>query len=97
MTAAIAAMDVASVILLGIAAYYVFRLGNLTGWFKAWGFIAATFIVAILLRIFFVYEPISNLPTQTLNYIRSSVNLVIAVLAYIGYTSLYRLFSKEKR
>jgi len=97
MVSIITIMDLLSVILLVIPAYYVFKLGTLTGWFKAWGFIAATFVVAIVLRLVFVYEPISTLPTITLNYIRSTVNLIVSVLASIGYTSLYKLFLKQKK
>lgn len=93
----ISIMNWLAVIGLIIPAYFVFKLGSITGWFRAWGFIAATFIVAIVLRLLFVYEPISNLPVETLDLIRASVNLLISVLASIGYISLYNLFKAEKR
>ncbi len=88
-------MNWLAVIGLVIPAYFIFKLGNITGWFRAWGFIAATFIVAIILRLIFVYQPISSLPAATLDLIRASVNLLVSVLASIGYISLYKLFKAE--
>lgn len=89
-------MNWLAVIGLIIPAYFVFKLGNITGWFRAWGFIAATFITAILLRLIFVYQPISTLPAATLDVIRASVNLLISIFATIGYVSLYKLFREKK-
>lgn len=97
MVGIVSIMNWLAVIGLVIPAYFVFKLGNLTGWFRAWGFISATFIVAIALRLLFVYQPISTLPTATLDMIRASVNLLVSILASIGYISLYKLFKAEKR
>jgi hypothetical protein len=89
-------LDILAAILLIIPAIYVFKLGNLTGWFKAWTLVAVTFIVAILLRLLFVYQPYSSLDATTFGYIRASLNLVVSVCALLGYTSLYKLFKEKK-
>lgn len=89
-------LDVLAAILLIIPAIYVFKLGNLTGWFKAWTLIATTFVAAILLRLLFVYQPYSTLDPTVFNYIRATTNLVVSICALIGYTSLYKLFKEQK-
>lgn len=89
-------LDLLAAALLIIPAIYVFKLGNITGWFRAWSFVAVTFIFAILLRLLFVYQPYSNIDLTTFNYIRATVNLVVSICALIGYTSLYKLFKEKK-
>ena len=89
-------LDVLAAVLLIIPAIYVFKLGNLTGWFKAWTLVAATFIVAIFLRLLFVYQPYSGLDAATFNYIRATLNLAVSICALVGYTSLYKLFKERK-
>ena len=90
-------MNSLAVIGLIIPAYFVFKLGNLTGWFKAWGWIAVTFIAAILLRLIIVFQSTFGLPAATLDLIRASVNLLVSIFASIGYISLYKLFKEQKR
>ena len=90
-------LDIVSAILLIIPAIYVFKLGNLTGWFRAWTLVSVTFVVAILLRLFFVYQPYSGLDILTANYIRAGLNLAVSICAAVGYTSLYQLFKEQRQ
>ena len=89
-------LDVLAAILLATAAVYIFKIGRITGWFRAWALIAATFIIAIVLRLFSIYQSYSTLDAATVNYIRAALNLAVSICALIGYTSLYRLFKEKK-
>jgi hypothetical protein len=92
----IAILDVLAAIILIVPAYYVFKLGKITGWFKAWGFVAATFIVAIALRTIVALQSVHAWDPVALNYFRAVMNVVVSIFALIGYTSLYTLFKEQK-
>ena len=78
-----------------VAVYFMIKIGKVTGWFRAWGILVASFILIVIRRAISAYAPYTSIRPQ-LGYANSILLLIISVFFVIGFYKLYLLFKKQQ-
>jgi hypothetical protein len=95
-TAIFSVMDVIGIFLMLVAFAYVTTIGRRTGWFAAWGIIAAALALIVAQRAFEAYITFIGFPPPLVR-LNSGIQLILSVVLVVGFGMLYRQLSMRRR
>lgn len=79
-----------------VAIYFMAKIGQITGWFKAWMILFLSFVLIIVRRIISAYALIS--PEKVLlGQINSVLLFVLGILYAMGFYMLYKIFKANNK
>jgi hypothetical protein len=86
--------ELIGIVLTLTAAVIMVKIAHITGWFKAWYVLSASFFLIVIRRAISLYVPYSSIP-QALGFVNSTLLLILSIMFVVGFGQLYKLF-KEK-
>jgi hypothetical protein len=88
--------DILATFITIFAVVYIFLIAKVTGWFKAWIFLTASFMLIVVRRIVTAIIPFVSEPLKTnLGATNSVLQIILSLLYVTSFYLLYQLFKSN--